>query len=98
MDVGSVTDLGIHYRSIYATTECPNRTAETKTARSVRRVSDFVLVGYTDIENEKTALRPIETRSGFGNGRVLNVMEPHKWDCSSFYQRVDVGGAVLPMT
>ena len=45
MNVESITNSGIHYRSIYATTECLNRTAETKTARSVRRVSDFVLVG-----------------------------------------------------
>jgi hypothetical protein len=51
MNVESITNSGIHYRSIYATTECLNRTAETKTARSVRRVSDFVLVGKLDIKS-----------------------------------------------
>jgi hypothetical protein len=45
MNVESVMDSGVHYRSICSTTECLNRTAETSTARSVRRVSDFVLVG-----------------------------------------------------
>lgn len=48
MNVGSVTNLAISLSLNLRPTECPNRTAETKTARSVRRVSDFVLVGDTE--------------------------------------------------
>lgn len=53
MNLGLVTDLGIHYRSIEATTERePN--CRNEDARSVRRVSDFVLVGKPVVALGKT--------------------------------------------